>query len=294
VKIQRREFLHGLVGGSVALGLGYSGLRFFELLPVESATPIVEKLLRTGHNTNCDGACGHLLHIVGDKVTFIEGAGWESNIDGSMLQEFKPRVCLRGLSQIQNTYSPDRIKYPYKRTGPRGSGQFQRITWEEATTAIAENFQKVQAKYGKESVWVAPYTGALSLLEGVIGASFRFASVIGASAGDFQGDNEGDAAGPAAFNYMLYDPTAPANAGGLLDGHEYTDLPLGEQHRRDIHSRLANCLRRSEQRHEDRLPRSSLHAHRRWFGSLGANTSRHRHRTHRRDDELDYPEPPIQ
>lgn len=223
MKIRRRKFL-GLLGGSVALGLGYSGLRFLEIAPGPSATLAKERIFRTGHNTNCDGACGHQVHVVGDRVTFIEGAGWGSNIDGQNLQHFNPRICLRGLSQMQNTYSPDRIKYPYRRVGPRGSGRFERISWEEATSAIAENLQKVQARYGKESVWIAPYTGALSLLEGVIGASFRFASVIGASAGDFEGDNEGDSAGPAAFNYMLYDPNAASNAGGLLDGHEYTDL----------------------------------------------------------------------
>ncbi|MBZ5721467.1 MAG: molybdopterin-dependent oxidoreductase [Acidobacteriia bacterium] len=224
MKRERRQFLKGLVGGSVALGLGFSGLRFLEALPAEGAVPAAEKIFRTGHNTNCDGACGHQVHVVDGRVTFIEGAGWETNIDGRAAQTFNPRICLRGLSQIQNTYSPDRIKYPYRRVGPRGSGQFERITWDQATSAIAENFQKIQTQFGRESVWIAPYTGALSLLEGVIGASFRFASVIGASAGDFEGDNEGDSAGPAAFNYMLYDPTAPANSGGLLDGHEYTDL----------------------------------------------------------------------
>jgi molybdopterin-containing oxidoreductase family molybdopterin binding subunit len=222
--MERRRFLQGLLGGSVALGLGISGLRFLESAPAGAAAPFAEALFRTGHSNNCDGACGHQIHVVDGRVTFIEGAPWEKNISGAAMQEFPPRICLRGLSQIQNTYSPDRIKYPYRRVGPRGAGEFKRISWEEATTAIAENFQRIQAQYGKPSVWIAPYTGSLSLLEGVSGASFRFASVIGASAGDVMGDNEGDSAGPAAFNYMLYDPTAPANAGGMLDGHEYTDL----------------------------------------------------------------------
>lgn len=222
--MKRRRFLRGLVGSSIALGLGASGLRFFEVGVRGSEPKFAESIFRTGHNTNCDGACGHLVHVVNGRVTFIESASWDSNIDGTAAQQYKPRICLRGLSQMQNTYSPDRIKYPYRRVGPRGSGQFERISWEDATTAIAENFQKIQAKYGKPSVWIAPYTGALSVLEGVIGASLRFASVIGASAGDFEGDNEGDSSGPAAFNYMLYDPTSAANAGGLLDGHEYTDL----------------------------------------------------------------------
>ncbi|WP_088189662.1 molybdopterin-dependent oxidoreductase [Desulfosporosinus sp. FKA] len=224
MNIKRRQFIQGIVGGVAALGFAFPGMRYLEAATSGSEAQVGEKIWRTGHSNNCDGACGHLVHTVGNRATFIESAPWEGNINGEKVQDFQPRICLRGLSQIQNTYSPNRIKYPYKRVGPRGSGQWQRISWEEATSAIAENFKKVQAKYGKESVWIAPYTGSLSVLEGVIGAGYRFASVIGASAGDFEGDNEGDSSCPAGFNYVLADPTDPANGGGIFDGHEYTDF----------------------------------------------------------------------
>lgn len=223
VRIKRRQFIKGILGGTVAIGLGIEGTRFLEAASSASPPPTEEKVFRTGHSNNCDGACGHAVHVVDDRVTFIEGATWENRIDGKPGQDYQPRICVRGLSQMQNTYSPNRIKYPYRRKGPRGSGQWERISWEEATSVIAENFRKTQEKYGKESVWIAPYTGSLSVLEGVIGAGYRFASVIGASAGDFEGDNEGDSACPAGFNYVLADPTDPANGGGIFDGHEYTD-----------------------------------------------------------------------
>ena len=89
---------------------------------------------------------------------------------------------------------------------------------------VAENLQKVQTTYGKDAVWIAPYTGSLAILEGVVGIGFRLASVIGAVAGDFEGDNEGDSATPAGWNYVLVDPTDPSNAGGFFDGHESTDF----------------------------------------------------------------------
>ena len=89
---------------------------------------------------------------------------------------------------------------------------------------IAENFTRIQKKYGKKSVWIAPYTGSLALIEGVVGAGFRFASVIGASAGDSEGDNEGDSATPAGWNYVLVDPDNPANGGGFFTGHESVDF----------------------------------------------------------------------
>ncbi len=226
----RRAFLGGsaaTVGGIALL----DHLRFFQPLLGESASasePQVtgkELVYRTGHSNNCDGACGHLVHVVDGRVTEIGPASWGTKtVSGAPAPTFHPRICLRGLSQISNTYNPDRVKYPYKRVGPRGSGKWQRISWDEATTMIAENFTAVQERYGKKSVWIAPYTGSLGLIEGVVGAGFRLASVIGASAGDSEGDNEGDSATPAGWNYVLVDPANPANGGGFFTGHESVDF----------------------------------------------------------------------
>jgi molybdopterin-containing oxidoreductase family molybdopterin binding subunit len=226
----RRAFL----GGSAAAlgGLAVADhLRFFQPLLGEAASaagPVItgtETVYRTGHSNNCDGACGHLIHVVDGRVTMIGPAPWGTKtVAGAPAPTFHPRICARGLSQISNTYSPDRIKYPYKRVGPRGSGKWQRISWDEASSLIADNFAAVQQKYGKKSVWIAPYTGSLALIEGVVGAGFRFASVIGASAGDSEGDNEGDSATPAGWNYVLVDPTNPANGGGFFTGHESVDF----------------------------------------------------------------------
>jgi len=54
--------------------------------------------------------------------------------------DYNPRAipCLRGRSQIRRVYAPERLKYPMKRVGKRGSGDFQRITWDEALTTVAD------------------------------------------------------------------------------------------------------------------------------------------------------------
>ncbi len=230
VTTSRRTFLGAsaaAVGGLVVA----DKLRFFvpaERQAAQAASPVIkgaETVYRTGHSNNCDGACGHLVHVVDGRVTMVGPAPWGTKtISGAPAPAFHPRICARGLSQISNTYSPDRIKYPYKRVGPRGSGKWQRISWDEATSLIAGNFTAAQRKYGKKSVWIAPYTGSLALIEGVVGAGFRFASVIGASAGDSEGDNEGDSATPAGWNYVLVDPANPANGGGFFTGHESVDF----------------------------------------------------------------------
>ncbi len=226
-RITRRTFLKGAAAatGAVAAADLLGGQFLGGLKPADAAqAPVVETLVRTGHSNNCDGACGHLVHVADGKVRLVEGAFWEpTTIDGrSMPFDYPARVCLRGVSQQENLYSVNRIKYPYKRVGERGSGKWQRISWDEAATLVAEGFKKAQAAAGKDAVWIAPYTGSLSILEGVVGVGFRFASVIGACAGDFEGDNEGDSSTPCGWNYVLADPAA--TAGGIFDGHESTDF----------------------------------------------------------------------
>ena len=226
-RITRRTFLKGAAAatGAVAAADLLGGEFLGGLKPADAAqAPVVEQLVRTGHSNNCDGACGHLVHVADGKVRLVEGAFWEpTTIDGrSMPFDYPARICLRGVSQQENLYSVNRIKYPYKRVGERGSGKWQRISWDEAATLVADGFKKAQAAAGKDSVWIAPYTGSLSILEGVVGVGFRFASVIGACAGDFEGDNEGDSSTPCGWNYVLADPAA--TAGGIFDGHESTDF----------------------------------------------------------------------
>ena len=229
MEFTRRTFLGGsaaTVGGVIIA----DHLRFLQPAAASASTAdsVItgkEVIYRTGHSNNCDGACGHLIHVVDGRVTEIGPAQWGTKtMSGAAAPTFHPRICLRGLSQISNTYSPDRIKHPYKRIGERGSGLWQRISWDEATSLIAKNFTDIQQKYGKKSVWIAPYTGSLALIEGVVGAGFRFASVIGASAGDSEGDNEGDSATPAGWNYVLVDPANPSNGGGFFTGHESVDF----------------------------------------------------------------------
>ncbi|HUO71338.1 MAG TPA: molybdopterin-dependent oxidoreductase [Solirubrobacteraceae bacterium] len=220
----RRRFVQGTATAAGLLTVA-GGLRYLEDTPEADAGAVAgtSVTFRTGHSNNCDGACGHLVTVVDGKVRLIEGAPWDQRtISGQRTPRFDARTCLRGNAQIQNTYSPDRLKYPYQRVGERGSGRWRRIGWDDATGLIAANFERVQKRYGKKSVWIAPYTGSLALLEGVVGAGFRFASVIGASAGDFEGDNEGDSATPAGWNYVLADPDL--TAGGIFDGHEMTDF----------------------------------------------------------------------
>lgn len=214
--MDRRDFLKlSAMTGVLAYGAFGSNnvvLNALERVSLSSKMPLQSgssqpTLFRTAHANNCDGSCGLTVTVIDGNMTKISNASFDN-------PDFPPRICLRGLSNLQYVYHPDRLKVPMQSVGPRGSGQWKQITWDEATTIIASKFNEVAQKYGPTAIYIAPYTGSLSALNGVIGAGYRFASVIGASAGDFEGDNEGDSAGPCGAVEAL----------GNFDGHDLSDL----------------------------------------------------------------------
>ena len=93
----------------------------------------------------CTNTCPMRIHVRDGKVVNVEAAD--------------PRVahCPRWKAQTDFIYHPDRLQYPLKRTGKRGSGSWQRISWDEALDTVAGNLQSVKDKYGPESVvfWIA-------------------------------------------------------------------------------------------------------------------------------------------
>ncbi|MBS3809134.1 MAG: molybdopterin-dependent oxidoreductase, partial [Desulfobacterales bacterium] len=66
-------------------------------------------------------------------------------------------LCKLGEHTPDILYSENRLRYPMKRKGPRGTYEFERISWDEALDTIAERFKSIKADYGAEAT--AIYTG---------------------------------------------------------------------------------------------------------------------------------------
>ncbi len=66
--------------------------------------------------------------------------------------DFNPRGCQKGASYSLQMYNPDRLKYPMKQTGERGSGKWQRISWDQCLTEIAEKILDGMVDQGPESL----------------------------------------------------------------------------------------------------------------------------------------------
>lgn len=124
-----------------------------------------------GHN--CGGRCVVNAHVANGRIVHISTDARRWNPDHPPLP-----ACARGVGQIERTYHPDRLKYPLRRVGPRGSGQFERITWDTALDTVAREMLRIRAAYGNASILDASRTGSQSMLHGRVAAQ-RFLYMFG-------------------------------------------------------------------------------------------------------------------
>jgi anaerobic selenocysteine-containing dehydrogenase len=85
---------------------------------------------------NCEAACGLLAYVDKDtlKIQKFEGNPVHPGSRG--------RNCAKGPATLNQVQDPERILYPMRRTGPRGGGQWERVTWDEALDDIAGRIRK--------------------------------------------------------------------------------------------------------------------------------------------------------
>ena len=95
-------------------------------------------------------------------------------------------ACLRSMSYIERVQNEDlRVMYPMKRTGERGSGEFERITWDQAIDEIAERMEETKRTYGPTACSFYTFTGNQSKLS--MQSATRFAGCYGATTWDIEG-----------------------------------------------------------------------------------------------------------
>jgi len=74
-------------------------------------------------------------------------------------------LCVKTNHYEERVYSPDRVLYPMKRTGPKGSGEFVRISWDEALETIADRLRAIIAGHGAEAILPYSYAGTIGVLQ---------------------------------------------------------------------------------------------------------------------------------
>jgi len=112
-----------------------------------------------GHN--CGGRCVVNAHVVDDRIVRIstDPARWRP--------ELPPlHACGRGVGQIERLYHPERLRHPLRRVGPRGSGQFERVSWDEALDHVAAEMLRIRREHGNASILDCSRSGNTSMLHG--------------------------------------------------------------------------------------------------------------------------------
>ncbi|HEX2312211.1 MAG TPA: molybdopterin oxidoreductase family protein [Thermomonospora sp.] len=91
-------------------------------------------------------------------------------------------LCAKVNRWLERAEAPDRLLHPLRRTGRKGEGRFERITWDEALDEIATRLRGVIDEHGGEAIWPYWGTGSLGWIQGMNGqAGQRLFNVLGAS-----------------------------------------------------------------------------------------------------------------
>jgi anaerobic selenocysteine-containing dehydrogenase len=90
-------------------------------------------------------------------------------------------LCTKVNGYLAYAASPDRLLYPMRRIGPKGRGDFARISWDEALDEIAERLGGVIREFGPEAIWPYLGSGSMGLVHGVYAAGRRLWNALGAS-----------------------------------------------------------------------------------------------------------------
>ncbi|WP_280771631.1 molybdopterin-dependent oxidoreductase [Salipaludibacillus daqingensis] len=158
MKLKRRTFLKGAAATGALVGLGATQTEFpFQgLMKVDGSDQTTKKVFQNACPRNCYDTCSMLTTVEDGVIQFVEGNPQNTYTNGT--------ICVKGNVYPRTVYSPDRIKYPMRQKG-RGSGNWERISWDEAYTEIAENILKIKKEYGSTlPICLNKYSGNFEIM----------------------------------------------------------------------------------------------------------------------------------
>jgi DMSO reductase family type II enzyme molybdopterin subunit len=131
---------------------------------------------------NCIAACSWNL-FVKDGVVWREEQNTIYQPSHPTVPDMNPRGCQKGGCYSQLMYEPSRLKYPVRRSGERGSGRWERRSWDEALTQVADTLLDVALRDGPDCIVYDHGTTNIDFGTGT-GAEMRFFHMLGATVMD--------------------------------------------------------------------------------------------------------------
>jgi anaerobic selenocysteine-containing dehydrogenase len=122
---------------------------------------------------DCPDTCALLTTVENGRAIKVEGAPDHPTTRGTL--------CTKVARYLERTYSEQRLLHPMQRSGPKGSGRFERISWEQAVDTIAARFKAIaSSKDGPQAILPYSYAGTMGLLQ-YSSMDRRFFHKLGAS-----------------------------------------------------------------------------------------------------------------
>jgi anaerobic selenocysteine-containing dehydrogenase len=130
-------------------------------------------VVRGGCPHDCPDTCATLVHVENGRAVRIAG-----DPDHPFTAGF---LCAKVNRYIERTYHPDRLLYPLRRTGRKGSGTFERVSWDDALDEIAERLHAISASAdGPQAILPYSYAGTMGYVQAQ-SMDRRFFHLLGAS-----------------------------------------------------------------------------------------------------------------
>ncbi|HLW53500.1 MAG TPA: molybdopterin oxidoreductase family protein [Candidatus Angelobacter sp.] len=126
---------------------------------------------------DCPDTCSWIVTVKDGEAVGLRGDPQHPFTRGSL--------CNKVVDYLQYARSPERLLYPMRRAGAKDSGEFVRISWDEALDEIASRFRDAIAKDGAESIWPIAGSGNMGLIQGIYGAGRGLWNVLGASRNEY-------------------------------------------------------------------------------------------------------------
>lgn len=92
----------------------------------------------------CHNSCRFIATLENGKLIKVMGDPDDARTQGAF--------CSKGLAATQIAYDPRRLKYPLRRKGPRGSGEWERISWDDALTEVADKLKDIKEQHGPRAI----------------------------------------------------------------------------------------------------------------------------------------------
>jgi len=133
---------------------------------------MARQIIRGACPHDCPDTCGLITEVEAGRAVKLYGDPEHPITQGWLCAKVRP--------YLDHVYHPDRLRHPLRRVGPKGGGQWARISWAEAIAEIADRWQAIIQQYGPEAILPYSYSGTLGIVQMSV-ASARFWNRMGAS-----------------------------------------------------------------------------------------------------------------